>query len=110
MAEEYNVELTTLAKKQIAQIAQYIITEFHAPETAIKVLDRLETELSKLDKLPERIPLTDIEPWRSRGIRKFVIGHYIAYFLISEPDMTVRITAVVLGKREQRSQLEFMDI
>ena len=55
MKKGYSVELTTLAEDQILQIAQYIIEEFQAPETAKRVVDKIESELSKLSEMPERI-------------------------------------------------------
>ena len=110
MSEKYQVEVTPQAEEQIFQIAWYIIEEFQAPETAAKVLDRLEKELNRLEYLPERILLLDEEPWHSRGIHKYVIGNYIAYFVISEPDRIVRVTSVVMEKMNQKKQLKKMEI
>ena len=107
MSKKYKVELTTLAQEQLLQIAEYIRDELLAPDAAKRTLDRLETEISKLDTMPERIVLVDSEPWNSRGIHKYVIGNYIAYFVIV-PDATVRVTAVCLGRRDQKKQLELM--
>ena len=74
------------------------------------MLDRLEKELNRLEYLPERILQLDEEPWHSRGIHKYVIGNYIAYFVISEPDKVVRVTSVVMEKMNQKKQLKKMEI
>ena len=50
MNKDYSIEVTPLAENQILQIAQYIIEEFQAPETALRVVDRIEQELSKLNR------------------------------------------------------------
>ena len=110
MKKGYSVELTTLAEDQILQIAQYIIEEFQAPETAKRVVDKIESELSKLSEMPERIVLVASEPWRSRGVHKYVMGSYIAYFIINESERTVRITAVVLDRMNQKKQLSKMEL
>lgn len=110
MKKDYSVELTPLAENQILQIAQYIIEEFQAPETALRVVDRIEHELSKLKDMPERIVLVASEPWRSRGVHKYVMGSYIAYFIIDETNLTVRITAVVLDRMNQKKQLAKMEL
>ncbi len=110
MKKEYSVELTPLAENQIIQIAQYIIEEFQALETALRVVGKIECELSKLKDMPDRIVLVASEPWRSRGVHKYVIGNYIAYFIIDEADLTVRITAVVLDRMNQKKQLSKMEL
>ena len=110
MTKEYSIELTLCAQEQIIQIGQYIITEFHAPNTAVKIVDELETEISKLNIMPERVPLVDLEPWHSKGIHKYIIGNYIAYFIILETELTVRVTAVAFSKMNQKTQLELMEL
>lgn len=109
MSKKYKVELTTLAQEQILQIAEYIRYKLQAPDAAKYTVDCLETEISKLDTMPERIVLVDREPWHSRGGRKYVIGNYIAYFIIVQ-DEIVRVTAVCLGRGDQKKQLEQMKI
>ena len=110
MNYDYSVELTPFAENQIIQIAQYIIEEFQAPETALRVVNKIESELSKLAKMPERIVLVASEPWRSRGVHKYVMGSYIAYFMIDESELTVRVTAVVLDRMNQKKQLSKMEL
>jgi plasmid stabilization system protein ParE len=110
MNKDYSVELTPLAEKQILQLAEYIIEEFQAPETAKRVVDRIESELSKLSKMPERIVVVTSEPWRSKGVHKYVMGNYIAYFVVDEADMVVRVTAVVLDRMNQKKQLSKMEL
>lgn len=110
MGKRYRVELTTLAREQILQIAQYIKDELQAPETAEKLVDFLETEIAKLDTMPERAVLVDEEPWRSRGVHKYIMGHYIAYFIVIEPAGIVRVMAVALERRDQRKQLDNVEL
>lgn len=109
MGKKYKVELTELAQEQILQIARYVSDELHAPDTANKLVDKLETEISKLETMPQRIVLVDREPWHSRGVHKFIIDEHIAYFIIIEPKAVVRVIAVVLGRMDQIKQLEKAD-
>lgn len=110
MNKDYSIEETPLAENQILQIGQYIIEEFQAPETALRVVDRIEQELSKLKEMPERIVLVASEPWRSRGVHKYIMGSYIAYFIIDDENLIVRITAVVLDRMNQKKQLAKMEL
>jgi len=81
-----------------------------APETALSVGYRIETDLSKLNEMPERIVLVASEPWRSRGVHKYIMGSYIAYFIIDDENLIVRITAVVLDRMNQKKQLANMEL
>lgn len=109
MSKKYKVEMTPLVAKQLLQIAEYIRDELQAPDAAKRTIDYLEMELSKLDTMPERVVLIDMEPWRSRGVHKYVMGNYIAYFVIMQENI-VRVTAVCLGRQDQKKQLRDMKI
>lgn len=109
MGKKYKVEMTPLVGKQLLQIAEYIRDELQAPDAAKRTIDYLEMELSKLDTMPERVVLIDMEPWRSRGVHKYVMGNYIAYFVILQENI-VRVTAVCLGRQNQKKQLRDMKI
>ena len=104
--KKYTVELTTLAQEQILEIAKYITEELMSPAAANRLLDKFESEISKLDSTPERIVLVDEEPWHSKGVRKFIIENYIAYFIILESENAVRVIAVVMSRRDQKKQLK----
>lgn len=104
---DYKVELTSLAGSQLLRIGEYIRNELQAPDAAKRTIDYLEMELSKLDTMPERVVLIDMEPWRSRGVHKYVMGNYIAYFVIMQENI-VRVTAVCLGRQDQKKQLKDM--
>lgn len=104
--KKYKVELTRLAQEQILEIAKYITEELMSPDAANRLLDKLESEISKLDSMPERIVLVEEEPWHSRGVRKFIIENYIAYFIILDSENVVRVIAVVMSRRDQKKQLK----
>ena len=110
MGRKYSVELTSQAQEQIFQIGQYVLKKFHDPDAADQIVDRLETAILSLDRMPERVPLADMEPWHSRGVHKFIVGHYIVYFIILEAELLVRVTAVVLDRMDQKIQLDQMKL
>lgn len=59
--------------------------------------------------MPARIPLTQEEPWHSRGIHKMPVGNHLVYFWIDDAHSRVWITAVVYDRRLQREQLGQME-
>ena len=61
--EKYNVYVTTFAREQIKETADYISHALMEPQTARKWLDTMEKEISSLSFMPNRIPFTPEEPW-----------------------------------------------
>ena len=108
MEEKYKVRITDYALEQMREIQRYIALTLKAPDTAAKWRARMKTELATLSGFPARVPLTEEEPWCSRGIHKMVVGKHLVYFWIDEATLTVWITAVVYGSRDQRRQLSDM--
>ena len=110
MQERYTVKITAQAQEQLREIISYIRFTLQSPSTALKMLDTLEKEISSLDQLPNRVPLTDEEPWHSQGIHKLSVKNYLVYFWVNEDSKTVHVIGVVYGRKDQRHALSNMDI
>lgn len=110
MADTYQVKVTLQAQEQMGEIVHYIATELFAPEAALRQLDALENAISSLTQFPNRIALTEEEPWHSYGIHKMPIKNFLVYFWIDEDTCKVQVTAVVYGRRDQIQQLSKMDM
>lgn len=105
---EYVVRVAPYALRQMSEISNYIRRTLQSPENAAHWLERMERELASLSFMPARIPLTEEEPWHSRGIHKMSVGNHFVYFWIDEIRAQVWVTAVVYARRSQREQLEQM--
>ena len=103
----YSVEVTLQAQEQMREIAVYVAKELKNRDAALGVLDSFEEAILSLEEFPERVALTEEEPWRSEGIHQLIVENFFIYFWID--DKVVRITAVVYQKRDQRRQLRKMD-
>ncbi len=79
------------------------------PETAAKWLDVLKREISALENLPNRFPLIEEEPWRTKGVRKQLVKGFIVYYLVDEEQRTVTVLAVIYGRRDQAAALTEAD-
>lgn len=110
MSEKYTVKITTQAQEQLREIIGYISYTLQAPGTAMKMLDTLEKEIASLDQFPNRVPLTEEEPWRSQGIHKLPIKNYLVYFWVDEVAKKVQIIGIIYGRRDQRHQLSNLDM
>lgn len=110
MAETYAVKITTQAENQMHEITRYIASELKAPDAALNLLDALEDAISSHSEYPQRVPLTEEEPWHSYGIRKMPVKNFLVYFWIDDDHLMVQITAVIYGRRDQIRQLSQRDI
>ena len=104
--EKYSVEVTLQASEQMREIVLYVAKELKNKDAELGLLDAFENAILSLEEFPERVALTQEEPWRSEGVHLLIVENYNVYFWID--DKTVRVTAVVYQKREQRKQLELM--
>lgn len=102
---EYVVKLTAQAISQIQETVSYISKVLLEPEIARKWANYLQKQISSLDILPARYPLTEEEPWHTRGIRKMPVKNFLVYYLIDDEQKTVLVTAVIYGRRNQLSAL-----
>lgn len=105
MADFYTVTMTKQAQEQLREIVHYISVQLQAPETALRMLDVPEEEITSLSQLPKCIALTEEEPWHSYGIHKMPVKNYLVYFWVDGAAETVHVTAVIYGRRDQVSAL-----
>lgn len=101
----YEVKLTAQAIGQIEETVKYISKILHEPETARKWANTLQCEIKKLDSMPSRYPLTEEEPWHTKGIHKMPVRNFLVYFFVDEENKAVWITAVIYGRRDQIAAL-----
>lgn len=107
---DYLIKISPTATLQLNQIVKYISQILLVPETAKKWLDVIEKAILSLDTLPNRHPLTEEEPWRTKGIRKMIVKGFIVYYWVNESTKTVTITAVIYGKKDQLNALKETEI
>ena len=110
MPDKYTVKITSQAQVQLREIVSYIRFTLQAPGTALKMLNTLEKEIASLDHFPNRVPLTEEEPWHSQGIHKLPVKNSLVYFWVNETVKKVQITGVVYGRRDRLHQLSNMDL
>ena len=109
MPEKYTVNITTQAQEQLKEMISYINCTLQAPGTAMKMLDTLEKEIASLAQFPNRVPLTEEEPWHSQGIHKLPVKNYLIYFWVDEEAKKVQVIGIIYGRRDQRHQLSNLD-
>ncbi len=104
----YQITLTPQAIEQIHQTMLYIAQTLQEPQSANSWEDLLYQEISDLNFMPSRYPLTEEEPWRTYGIHKMPVKNFLVYYLIDEENKNVSVTAVIYGRRDQLAALTNM--
>ena len=108
--EQYEVKITEPAQRQLQEIVRYIAEDLQEKRTALRTLDTLEKEILSLSTLPNRVALTEEEPWHSQGIHKFPVKNYLIYFWVDEETKKVQIIGAVYGRKDQRHQLSNLEM
>jgi len=99
----YKVQLTDEARLDLRGIYEYISYSLLEPMIAKNVKNRIVSGLKSLNKMPERYPIYQEEPWKSRGLRRINIGNYSGFFLVAEK--SVRVIRILYGGRDIRTIL-----
>jgi len=110
MINTYSVKITTQAGAQMEEPAHYITWELKSVDAALHLLSDLEDAISSLSQFPQRIALTEEEPWHSYGVHKMPVENFLIYFWIDEEHHNVQITSVIYARRERVRQLTKMNL
>ena len=108
--KRYTIRITRQAREQLRDIKKYISEVLMAPYAAKNTVAAIKKEIKSLDKMPERVRLTEEEPWRSEGIHRMRVKNNFVYYWIDEEKSKVQLTAVIYVARDQAAQLESMEM
>ena len=107
--KQYKVEVADIVTEQLRAISHGIAYDLMAPASAKRVLLKLRESIESLSEMPNRVALTQEEPWHQRGVHKMVVGNYLIYFIACEDIATVKVLMVTAAKQDQVRQLSKMD-
>jgi toxin ParE1/3/4 len=99
----YQVNLNEDSEQDLRGIYEYIAFSLLEPGIANKINSRIITGLKSLSRMPERYPVYQEEPWKSRGLRRINIGNYSGFYYVTEN--TVEVIRILYGGRDIRNVL-----
>jgi len=102
---DWYVEITSEAEKDIEEIYQYIATSLQEPGIAWRQIQRIRDKIEKLSYMPERNPIIQDEPWKSREVRRVNVDNYAAFYLLDSKSATASIVRVLYARRDLSSIL-----
>ncbi|MCL2513535.1 MAG: type II toxin-antitoxin system RelE/ParE family toxin [Oscillospiraceae bacterium] len=103
--KEYNIIIETLARQDILDIRRYIAETFKEPDIAKRIYEKINAAIRALDQFPGRNAVVPDEPYNSLGIRKLLVGNYIAFYIVNEQQKEVRVTRVLYNRRNWQKLL-----
>lgn len=96
----YRIHITDQADRDLRSIFEYIAFELGSMVNAEGQLSRLEKEILALDELPERYRRYELEPWYSRGVRRFPVDNYCVFYRPDPMTEEVDILRVLYAGRD----------
>lgn len=92
--ETYEVKLTPRALQDLDSIYASIAQSLMEPDTALKLLSRLEDAIFSLEQLPRRGALRKTGAYANRGYRQLLTENYIAIYRVDEVHRQVILLTV----------------
>ena len=96
----WRVKITEEAERDLRAVFEYIAFELKSFENASGQLSRLEKEILALGEMPERYRRYELEPWHSRGVRRFSVDNYCVFYLPAQDTGIVYVLRVLYAGRD----------
>ena len=102
---EYRVEVSESADRDLDAILTYIADELASPKAASDFADEVDAKYEMLETYPFMFELSRNERLAKIGYRRFVIGNYIALYLVDEGKRIVTISRIFYGKQDYEKHI-----
>ena len=103
MSGEHGIVFTFKALEQLNDYLTYVRVELGSPQAARNIQEEFERRVKVLSVFPEAFAFVDFEPWRSRGLRRMMIGNLIVYYMADGESVTVH--QILYSRSNQASRL-----
>ena len=97
---DYKIIETELAKQDLSDIVDYIISSLENPSAATALLDEVEACYDSLEQLPLMFEMCRDPHLRAMGYRKAVIKNYIMIYKVNESSKTISIMRFFHGRQD----------
>lgn len=98
--DKYSVKLLSRALHDLDGIYAYIANRLQEPETALRMVEKLETQILSLETMPYRCPERRTGAYAGKGYRQLFVRNYTVIFRIDQEQKQV----IVVTVRYSRSQ------
>ena len=87
--EQYKVEITKEALRDMEDMYNYIALELLSPENAMGQYNRIADEILTLDTFPQRYRIMDSETEKQIELRRMIVDNYSVFY-------TIRVDKVIV--------------
>ena len=101
----YQYRLMPSAVQDLQEIADYIAERLSAPESAIRLLEKVEEAIRSACAFPLSLPLVNDELLRIKGYRKILVDNYIVFVLPDQKNETLNVMRVLYYARDYFKEL-----
>lgn len=105
MDYKYRLKVTRAAAEDMDGIYGYISVQLNNPDSAGKLMARIEQEIRRLTDFPFSCEYSRDETLRRKGYRKLVVEHYVVLYAVDEAAHQVVILRAFYGKRDYPNYL-----
>ena len=88
------------AKDDLREIYSYIAYDLQAPKTAEGQVNRIRQEIRTLDFMPSQHAVVDWEPWKSMGMHRMPVDHFVVYYAVNDSSHAVTVIRIFYGGRD----------
>jgi toxin ParE1/3/4 len=96
----YQYRLMPSAVQDLQEIADYIAEQLSAPESAIRLLKKVEEAIRSACAFPLSLPLVNDELLRMKGYRKILVDNYIVFVLPDQKNEALNVMRVLYYARD----------
>ena len=101
----YQYRLMPSAVQDLQEIADYIAEQLSAPESAIRVLKKVEVAIRSDCAFPLSLPLVKDDLLRMKGYRKILVDNYIVFVLPDQKNEALNVMRVLYYARDYFKEL-----
>jgi toxin ParE1/3/4 len=101
----YEVDVMPRVESDIDGIYEYIANVFQAPDTAQKMVQRIDAAIDHLGENPHLYSKSYNEVLAAKGYHRVLVGHYGIFFLIDDEARRVLVMRVVYEGRDLEALL-----
>lgn len=101
----YTYKLMPSAVQDLQEIGDYIANQLHAPDSAIHLLDEIESAIKTACEFPLSLPMINDSLLRMKGYRKIIVRNYIAFALPDQEHQILNIMRVMYYARDYLKEL-----
>ena len=87
--KRYRIRIGPAAEEDMERLYRYTAVDLHEPETAARLLRRIEDAIRGLEQLPERHRVSEFGVGRGEKLRRMLVGNWSVFYLVREDEVYV---------------------